>query len=187
MPGICSKCGIRVERGVADRKMCAEPGIFWRFRPLKCCECALSQGNVSNDFFDKWACLHCKRRLDDREAAIQRVAQNRDLEARELFEKAASAASSAAEWERELRTQAEERERKAVTTAHQERDRREEAVTNLKSPPTPHLLSLPCSPPHPTPFHTSFLPCHSLASRSPAAGHRGVALQSGARPSGKTV
>ncbi len=132
MPGICSKCGVRVERGATDRKMCAEPGIFWRFRPLKCCECALAQGNVSNDFFDKWACIHCKRRLDDREAAIQRVAQNRDMDARELFEKAASAASSAAEWERELRTQAEERERKAVTTAHQERDRREEAVSNSK-------------------------------------------------------
>jgi hypothetical protein len=127
MPGVCTKCGVLVEKGAEQSRMCAEPGIFWRFRPMKCCECALSNGCVSNEFFDKWACIHCKRRAVDRERSLQKI-QKKEIESRELLEKLTNAASNAAEWERDLRTQAEERERSAIANAAQERERREQAV-----------------------------------------------------------
>jgi hypothetical protein len=94
---------------------------------MKCCECALSNGCVSNEFFDKWACIHCKRRAVDRERSLQKI-QKKEIESRELLEKLTNAASNAAEWERDLRTQAEERERSAIANAAQERERREQAV-----------------------------------------------------------
>ena len=129
MPGTCTKCGISVSKGAEQSKMCAEPGIFWRFRPLKCCECALSNGSVSNEFFDKWACVHCKRRVVDREISAQRI-KTKENDAREMLEKLTFAASNAADWEREMRAQAEERERNAIAATALERERREQAVEN---------------------------------------------------------
>ena len=45
-----------------------------------------------------------------------------------MLEKLTFAASSAADWEREMRAQAEERERNAIAATALERERREQAV-----------------------------------------------------------